>query len=76
MNSLNHFKTAFISASISERSQLIIRTMGVNEKYSQIVNLLQMIDINTTELNKKMLSTNIHYICLQLTQFPEFVFEF
>jgi hypothetical protein len=74
MTALNNFKNAFLTANGQERAQIIYRTVKANEKDTRIGNLLQMIDLNNTKLDKKMKSDNIHFICIQLAAFPDFAF--
>ena len=75
MTALNNFKNTFLSANGAERAQIIYKTIKANEKDTRIGNLLQAIDLNNTKLDKKMRSDNIHFICIQLTAFPDFVFD-
>ena len=74
MSAINKFRTAFISASSSERAQILFRASNANKANSSIVNLLSNANLNDTNVKNKMRADNIYFICQQLEAFSNFVF--
>lgn len=70
---VQQFQNNFLNASSAARSQLIINVAARNIHNSQIINLLQNININDTQIQNRTKVDSIHFVCQQLRAFPDFV---
>lgn len=67
-----HFQNNFLNASSAARAQLIINVAARNLHNSQIINMLQNININDTAPQNRMKVDSIYFACQQLRAFPDF----